>query len=164
MIYQTKHKILNLEESLRRIASWRVHNYSIVFTNGCFDLLHLGHLDYLEKASRLGDKLVIGLNADVSVKMLKGENRPIHDQETRSQMLEAMEFVDMVVIFDEETPQALVEAVSPDVMVKGGDYQVSEIAGADFVLANGGKVEIIPFLEGHSSTGVIERIRSFAED
>ena len=158
-MYQTKDKIHDISSINKKLASWRVNGQKIVFTNGCFDLLHLGHLDYLEKAARLGDRLVVGLNSDQSVKILKGENRPIHGQETRARMLAVMEFVDAVVAFEEETPARLIEAVKPDILVKGGDYQLSEIVGADFVMARGGKVERIAFLEGHSSTGVIGRIR-----
>ena len=158
-MYTSQDKILELSRLKAKIASWRVFSDQIVFTNGCFDLLHLGHIDYLEKARKLGDRLVIGLNSDESVKLLKGDNRPIHSQETRSRILAAMEFIDAIVIFEEETPADLIKSVNPDILVKGGDYELKEIVGADFVLANKGKVEIIPFLEGHSSSDLIEKIK-----
>ncbi len=137
---------------------WRAFNDSIVFTNGCFDILHLGHIDYLSKAADLGDRLIIGINTDTSVRKLKGENRPVLDEHTRAVKLASFSFVDAVVYFDEETPLELIKTLSPDVLVKGGDYSIDTIVGAQEVKANGGKVEIIPFLEGHSTSLIIDKI------
>ena len=144
----------------KQIAKWQVFNDTVVFTNGCFDILHLGHIDYLSKAADLGDRLVIGLNTDASVSKLKGANRPVINQITRAHKLAAMAFVDAVVYFDEETPLELIKTLKPNVLVKGGDYTIETIVGANEVLANNGKVEVIPFLEGHSSTSIIEKIKS----
>jgi rfaE bifunctional protein nucleotidyltransferase chain/domain len=141
------------------ITRWKAFNDKVVFTNGCFDILHLGHIDYLAKAADLGDRLVIGLNADASVSRLKGENRPIIDQKTRAIKLASLVFVDAVVIFQEDTPLNLITSLEPDVLVKGGDYTIDTIVGAREVLARGGSVEVIPFLEGHSTTSIIKRIR-----
>lgn len=127
----------------------------IVFTNGCFDILHLGHVEYLATARSLGDLLIVGLNSDRSVKRLKGEDRPVNPEYARASILAALEFVDYVVLFDEDTPYDLIEAIKPDVLVKGGDYNIDNIVGADLVLANGGKVEIVPLVEGFSTSKII---------
>ena len=132
----------------------------IVFTNGCFDLLHPGHIDYLQKAKNLGDVLFIGLNSDKSVSLLKGNTRPINPVEDRIIMLEALECVDFIVVFEEETPLKLIEKIKPQILVKGGDYTKETIVGADFVIDIGGRVEIIPFKEGYSSTRLIEKIKT----
>ena len=155
----TQDKILSQEAMVRRIRAWRVWGESIVFTNGCFDLLHLGHVDYLEKAGRLGDRLVVGLNADTSVGRLKGADRPLLDENSRARILAALEFVDGVVVFAEDTPQVLIEALEPDVLVKGMDYAASDIVGGSFVEGRGGKIERIELVEGHSTTALIEKIR-----
>ena len=130
----------------------------VVFTNGCFDILHLGHIDYLEKAKALGDQLVIGLNSDASVKQLKGETRPVNEEFARARMLAALGFVDAVCVFGEETPKELIEFILPDVLVKGGDYTVNTIVGADAVMKNGGKVLTIDLVEGFSTTNIIEKL------
>lgn len=135
-----------------------IHSHKIVFTNGCFDVVHFGHVKYLAKARDLGDLLVIGLNSDLSVKRLKGENRPINSQNERAFLLAAFSFVDYVTIFDEDTPEELIREVRPDVLVKGGDYSLDKIVGADFVLANGGTVTTIPFVDGFSSTSIINEL------
>lgn len=137
-----------------------LHSKSIVFTNGCFDILHFGHAYYLAKAKNLADILVIGLNSDASVKRLKGENRPINSELQRAFLLASFSFVDYVTIFDEDTPKQLIEIVKPDILVKGGDYKIDNIVGADFVLANGGKVTTIPFVEGLSTTNIINKINN----
>jgi rfaE bifunctional protein nucleotidyltransferase chain/domain len=142
-----------------QIANWKSFNEKIVFTNGCFDLLHLGHIDYLSKAADLGDRLVIGINTDSSVSRLKGDNRPVIGEVTRATKLAAMAFVDAVVYFDEETPIELISEVKPDILVKGGDYTLDQIVGANEVMKDGGKVEIISFLEGHSSSAIIEKVK-----
>lgn len=133
---------------------------TIVFTNGCFDILHRGHLTYLADAAKLGDALVIGLNSDASVKRLKGESRPINDMEDRKLFLEALKSVATVEVFEEDTPIELIKAVTPDILVKGGDYDISTIVGREHVEANGGKVLTIPFVDGYSSTKMIERIKN----
>lgn len=132
----------------------------IVFTNGVFDILHHGHLDYLAKAASLGNVLVLGLNSDASVKRLKGDERPLNNQNDRAFQLACLLFVDVVCVFEEDTPKDLIEAVKPDVLAKGGDYTIETIVGADFVLANGGQVEVIPFVSGYSTTSLIARIRN----
>lgn len=132
----------------------------IVFTNGCFDLLHAGHTDYLARAADLGDKLIVGLNTDSSVKRLKGSSRPVNDQDARAMVLASLSLVDSVILFEEDTPASLIGKVMPDVLVKGGDYGTDEIAGADQVRANGGSVVSIPLLKGYSTSGIIEKILS----
>lgn len=129
----------------------------IVFTNGCFDILHLGHVQYLAQARELGDILVVGLNADVSVKRLKGDSRPINPEFARAMVLAALQFVDYVILFEEDTPLHLIQKVSPDFLVKGGDYSNEQIVGADFVTQNGGKVITLPFVEGFSTTHIIHQ-------
>jgi rfaE bifunctional protein nucleotidyltransferase chain/domain len=125
-----------------------------------FDLLHLGHITYMAKAAELGDKLIIGLNSDASVKRLKGENRPVNDQSNRAALLATMYFIDAVVVFEEDTPLNLITQIMPDILVKGADYSVENIAGAKEVLANGGEVKTITLVEGHSSTNIINKIKS----
>lgn len=149
---QLKRKVHTVPELITTIHQWKAEHQSIVFTNGCFDLLHLGHIDYLTSAADLGHKFVIGLNSDDSVKRLKGHNRPIKDQYTRLMILAAFNFTDAIVLFEEDTPENLIKQIIPDVLVKGGDYSVSEIVGAQHVMQNGGHVAILPFLNGHSST------------
>lgn len=136
----------------------KLHNRKIVFTNGCFDVLHYGHVRYLLDAKSLGDLLVVGLNSDGSVRRLKGESRPINGEKERAFVLAALEFVDYIVVFEEDTPEKLIETVKPDVLVKGGDYQIENIVGADFVMQNGGTVTTIPFVEGFSSSRIIEQL------
>lgn len=130
----------------------------VVFTNGCFDILHVGHTRYLRDARALGDLLVVGLNSDASVKRLKGPERPIQTEADRGEILASLSSVDYVVVFDEETPQQLIEKVQPDILVKGGDWPVEKIVGSKFVLARGGEVKSLPFHPGHSTTSLIERI------
>lgn len=129
-----------------------------VFTNGCFDVLHYGHVTCLAKARQLGDLLIVGLNSDSSVRRLKGPSRPVNGQEARAMVLAALEIVDYVVLFDEDTPCRLITTIKPDVLTKGGDYTPENIAGADFVKNNGGQIVIIPLEEGFSSTNVINRL------
>ena len=135
-----------------------LHQKKIVFTNGCFDILHVGHITYLAQARQHGDLLVVGLNTDDSVKRLKGPSRPINTQDARAKVLAALESVDYVVLFEEDTPQALIEKVKPDVLIKGGDYSLNNIVGADFVQKLGGKVLTIPFVEGYSTTATIQHL------
>ena len=154
-----KKKIKTLEELLPLRNIWRFQDKKVVFTNGCFDLLHLGHIDYLAKAADLGHVLIIGLNSDRSAAALKGPGRPITAEVSRSQLLAALFFVDAVILFDDETPLKLIEAVMPDVLVKGADYTLDKIVGADIVTAGGGKVETIKYLDGYSTTAIEARIR-----
>lgn len=130
----------------------------VVFTNGCFDVIHRGHITYLAKARELGDCLVVGLNSDASVKRLKGETRPINRENDRAFVLAALQFIDYIILFEEDTPQELIKQVKPNILVKGGDYQIENIVGADFVLANGGQVLTLPFVDGFSSTKIIQSI------
>lgn len=131
----------------------------VVFTNGCFDILHRGHLEYLQAAADLGDILIVGLNSDESVKRLKGENRPINNQNDRAFALASLVFVDAVVIFDEDTPLELIQRVKPNVLAKGGDYSIDTIVGADFIKNIGGDVQVIPFVDGYSTTQIIEKMK-----
>lgn len=159
-MYHSSQKIYQTREDLAStLALWQFKGYSVVFTNGCFDLLHLGHVDYLEKAAALGDKLVLGLNTDTSVSRLKGPSRPLQSEESRARVLAALEFVDVVIPFDEDTPKELIEFVKPDVLVKGADYKEEDIVGGQFVKANGGRVERIQFVDGYSSTAIINKIK-----
>ena len=138
----------------------KLHRQKIVFTNGCFDVLHYGHVRYLLEAKKLGDILVVGLNSDESVRRLKGPTRPVNGEKERAFVLAALACIDYVVIFGEDTPKELIETVIPDVLVKGGDYDLSNIVGADFVTQNGGTVTTIPFVEGFSSTHIIEQLKT----
>lgn len=151
-------KIINQNDLNSKLATWKFLGKKIVFTNGCFDLLHLGHLDYLAKARNLGDLMIIGLNADESVRKLKGPSRPIKNEVERAVQLACLFFVDAVVIFKEETPLNLIKLVQPDVLVKGGDYAMNQIVGADVVIAKGGEVKTIDFVEGYSSSKLISKI------
>jgi len=151
-------KILSMEQLRRACAYWNFKNKKIVFTNGCFDILHLGHIEYLTKAADLGDVLIVGMNSDRSAHSLKGNNRPINDEHSRSMVLASLRFVTAVVIFDEPTPYELIKAVQPDILVKGKDYKAEEIVGQDVVLAKGGKVMTIELTPGYSTTGIEEKI------
>jgi len=155
----TENPCTPLHEAERRVRQWRTQGKCIVFTNGCFDLLHPGHIDYLEQAGDLGDVLIIGLNDDASTRRLKGDKRPVNPLAYRARMLMALKAVDMVVPFSEDTPLNLITALMPDLLVKGGDYEPDEIVGAGQVRANGGQVVVMPFIEGHSTTALIARIR-----
>ncbi len=141
----------------------RTNKQSIVFTNGCFDLLHPGHMDYLQKAKTLGDVLIVALNSDDSVRQIKGESRPVNSLNDRIAMLAALECVDFVTSFQEDTPYNLIDAIKPDILVKGGDYTKDEIVGADIVEDNGGELKILDFLPGYSSSDLIKRIQKLNE-
>lgn len=153
-------KICNIEELKRRLAQWRVKSDRIVFTNGCFDILHVGHLHTLKESIQLGDKLIVGLNSDASVSRLKGKERPIVNQLDRSEMLAAFEMVDAVIIFEDDTPEELIQMIKPDVLCKGGDWSIENIVGGDFVKSYGGQVVSIPFVQGYSSSSLINKIKS----
>lgn len=150
-------KIVDFSKIKDLVSNWKKEGNSIVFTNGCFDVLHYGHVSYLAEASDLGDKMIIGLNSDSSVRRLKGETRPINGQHERAVLLSALQFVDAVVTFDEDTPENLINTIAPDFLVKGGDYTIDTIVGADFVMSYGGKVITIPIVENFSSTLIIKR-------
>lgn len=141
------------------IAQAKTLGKKIVFTNGCFDILHVGHVTYLEKASKYGDIMVIGLNSDNSVRRLKGESRPINNENDRAIILTSLKSIDYVTIFDEDTPENLIKELTPDVLIKGGDYNIKDIVGAEYVKKNGGKVAIIPLVQGKSTTNIINKMQ-----
>jgi len=145
-------------EFFPKLREWNQSSKKVVFTNGCFDLIHRGHIDSLSKAAALGDRLIVGLNSDVSVKILKGPNRPLIDQNSRAILVASLFMVDAVILFNEETPYELIKAIIPDVLVKGSEYQIEEIAGFDVVLAAGGQVERIELTEGFSTSDLIQKI------
>jgi rfaE bifunctional protein nucleotidyltransferase chain/domain len=154
-------KIIKSHEELSRLlAYWNFKDQKIVFTNGCFDILHKGHIDYLAKAASLGDVLVLGLNTDDSVRRIKGDARPIQDEESRAQILAAMQFIDAIVMFDEDTPYELIKTVQPDFLVKGSDYSAEDIVGYDVVMSKGGQVVTIDFLEGYSTSRIVDKIKN----
>ena len=155
----TASKITSRDAVPALMHRWHLKNERVVFTNGCFDILHLGHIDYLERAKMLGTKLIVGLNSDTSVRELKGEGRPIQDEQARARLLAALQFVDAVVIFGEETPRDLIVEVGPDVLVKGNDYQIEEIAGAKEVLAAGGEVKTVSLVDGYSTTNIVQQMK-----
>ena len=157
-IEQIKRKIVCRKDLKELILKWRNANERIVFTNGCFDLLHLGHVDYLAKAKDLGERLIIGVNTDSSVKRLKGEHRPLQDGNSRLHILAALQSVDAVVLFDEDTPYELIKEIEPDILVKGADYKIENIVGYDIVVSRGGSVQTIEFIEGYSTTLIEKRI------
>ena len=148
-------KILHERTLTKQSKLWKSKGHTLVFTNGCFDILHLGHIEYLEKAKNLGDFLVVGLNSDASVKRLKGPTRPVNPAHARAKMLAALVMVDAVVVFEEDTPYELVKKVQPDVLIKGGDYKIENIVGADFVIQNGGIVKTIEYIKGFSTTQLL---------
>lgn len=154
-----RQKILFPENLSPTLNRWRDHRQKIVFTNGCFDILHVGHVEYLAQAKEKGDVLIIGLNSDNSVRRLKGENRPINPQNARAELLASLFFVDLVVIFEEDTPYQLIEIVQPDVLVKGADYQAKDVVGYDIVTKKGGKVETIELVEGFSTTKILQKLQ-----
>ena len=151
-------KIHSLNAIQMQVQKWRVAQQKITFTNGCFDLLHYGHIHYLAQAADLADCLIVGLNSDASVKRLKGIHRPIKNEKDRAHILAALMFVDAIIVFEEDTPYTLIETIQPDVLVKGGDWQPEQIVGADIVLARGGKVLSLPFIEGYSTTFLENKI------
>lgn len=155
-----KDKIVTTDQLKKLLSLWRFHDHKIVFTNGCFDILHAGHVDYLAQARDQGNILVLGLNTDASVKRQnKSPERPVNNEEARALVLAGLESVDAIVFFDEDTPLELVKMVQPDVLVKGNDYKAEDIVGYDLVVAKGGKVVTIPLLEGFSTTGLINKLK-----
>jgi rfaE bifunctional protein nucleotidyltransferase chain/domain len=160
-VCSTGYKVVDWEAAARWVKELQAAGQKVVFTNGCFDLLHPGHIHYLDEARSLGDALVVGVNTDASVKRLgKGPGRPLTPEADRARVLAALACVDRVVLFAEDTPLNLITRLAPDILVKGGDYQLHEIVGRDVVLARGGRVVALPFVPGYSTTGLIDRIRS----
>ena len=156
----SEQKINDKETAKKTVSYWKQLGQEVVFTNGCFDILHLGHVDYLEKARQKGDKLVVGLNEDVSVKKLKGKFRPINDEYARARLIASLQFVDLVVFFSEDTPLQLIKYLLPDILVKGSDYSISNIVGKQIVEEYGGKVETVDLVDGYSTTKIVERINN----
>ncbi len=154
-----QNKIKSRSEAKQVVAEWAEQGEKIAFTNGCFDIVHRGHVDYLSRAKDLGTKLVLGLNTDASVQRLKGPDRPVVDEYSRAILLAALQFIDLVVLFDEDTPYELIKDLQPDILVKGSDYKAEDIVGYDVVTAKGGKVETIDFVEGFSTTSIVEKIK-----
>ena len=153
-------KIFTNSTLLKAVELWRFKDRKIVFTNGCFDLLHYGHIDYLSKAASMGNVLIVGLNTDASVSRIKGPNRPINDEQSRLHIMASLFFVSAVVLFDDPTPLELIKMVKPDILVKGGDYKIEEIVGYDVVKANGGETRIIEFVPGFSTSAIEQKIRN----
>jgi rfaE bifunctional protein nucleotidyltransferase chain/domain len=152
-------KIFTLDGLLHQVKRWRLHNKKIVFTNGVFDILHEGHIASLSEAASYGHVLIVGVNTDASVKRLKGESRPVNNENSRALLLASLVMTDGILLFDEDTPLNLISAILPDVLVKGGDYTIDQIAGAREVMANGGEVKIVPILEGFSTTAIIQKMK-----
>lgn len=155
-----RNKIISGNDLAQSLAIWKFQGQKIVFTNGCFDILHLGHIDYLAKAADLGQVLLIGLNTDASVSRIKGPHRPLQNQDSRAMVLASLGFVTAVVLFDEDTPYELISLVQPDILVKGADYKPEEIIGYDIVKANGGDVVTLEFLPGYSTSAIEQKIRN----
>lgn len=153
-------RIFTLDTLIHQVRRWRLHNKKIVFTNGVFDILHEGHIASLSEAASYGHILIVAVNTDASVKRLKGESRPVNNENSRALLLASLVMVDAVILFDEDTPLQLIKAVLPDVLVKGGDYTLDQIVGASEVMANGGEVKIVPVLEGFSTTSIIEKMKN----
>ena len=157
-----KKKIKTFDELVITTKKWKSENKKIVFTNGCFDILHFGHLSYLANAKEEGDFLVVALNSSNSISRLKGEHRPINDDLTRVHMMASLDFVDSVVVFDEDTPYELIKKIIPNILVKGGDWKIHEIVGSDIVIKSGGEVKSLPFVKGYSTTRIVEKIKTEA--
>ena len=159
-IFHFNNNEISLSALGRELAFAHFRNKKIVFTNGCFDILHLGHIDYMNKSAQYGDILIVGLNSDISVKKIKGENRPVNKEDARAILLASLKFVDLVVLFDEDTPYELIKFIQPDVLIKGSDYEAEKIIGYDVVKAKNGEIITIDFVDGYSTTSIIEKIKS----
>ena len=155
-----KNKIFNKNNLLEKLEIWRDANKKIVFTNGCFDLIHLGHIEVLARSADLGDILIIGVNTDSSIKELKGNNRPIIEENSRAQQLASLEFVDAVILFNEQTPLELIKVIKPNVITKGGDYNSEQVVGNEITVKNEGEVIIIPLTQGYSTTSILDKIKN----
>lgn len=154
-----RNKIFKRPALAAQCAEWKNQGRKVVFANGCFDILHKGHLEILTRSAEFGDILVVALNTDTSVKKLKGDLRPVNNEDFRTWMMASLEIVDAVVLFDEETPAELIKAITPDIIVKGGDYTVDQVVGAEHVISHGGEVKIFPIVKGYSTTGIIDAIQ-----
>jgi rfaE bifunctional protein nucleotidyltransferase chain/domain len=154
-----KSKIYSLLDLEQQVNTWKQSGEEIVFTNGCFDIIHKGHIEMLVQTADLGNRLIVGLNSDSSIQKLKGKNRPIIDEQSRAILLASFSFVDAVILFSEDTPINLISSLKPDVLAKGGDYEISTIVGHKVVQENGGQVILVPFVEGFSSTAIIDKIK-----
>ena len=157
---RVKNKIFNKNNLLEKLQIWRGANKKIVFTNGCFDLIHLGHIEVLARSADLGDILIIGVNTDSSIKELKGNNRPIIEENSRAQQLASLEFVDAVILFNEQTPLELIKVIKPNVITKGGDYNPEQVVGNEIAVKNEGEVIIIPLTQGYSTTSILDKIKN----
>ena len=155
-----KSKIFSLDKLKNQVNTWKKAGKKVVFTNGCFDIIHRGHIEVLALTANLGDKLIIGINSDQSIQKLKGKDRPIIDEQSRAFLLAALSFVDAIVLFSEDTPLKLISTLLPDVLAKGGDYEIETIVGHEIVQQNGGEVILVPFLDGFSSTNIIDKIKN----
>lgn len=158
-IQAIEQKIMTLPQLMARVAAWRITGKKIAFTNGCFDILHEGHIFSLNAAASEADYLIVGVNSDKSVKKLKGPDRPVNNEHSRSLILASLAVTDAIIVFDEDTPHTLITTLLPDVLVKGGDYTIEQIVGSKEVIANGGRVVINPIVEGFSTTGIIQHIK-----
>ena len=156
-----KSKMYTLSDLKIQSDKWKENGDKVVFTNGCFDLVHRGHVEVLANTADLGDRLIIGLNSDSSIQELKGENRPIIDENSRAILLASLQFVDAIVLFSEETPRNLIETIVPNILAKGGDYKVREIVGHEVVLENGGEVILVPFIVGFSTSNIVDKIKKY---
>jgi len=157
---RVKNKIFNKNNLFEKLETWRDANKKIVFTNGCFDLIHLGHIEVLARSADLGDILIIGVNTDSSIKELKGNNRPIIEENSRAQQLASLEFVDAVILFNEQTPLELIKVIKPNVITKGGDYTSKQVVGNEIAFKNEGEVIIIPLTQGYSTTSILDKIKN----
>ena len=155
-----KAKIFNIKDLSQIIKKWRLNGDKIIFTNGCFDLIHLGHLEILARSADLGDKLIVGINSDMSIKKIKGNSRPIIEEDSRAKQLAAIEFIDAVILFNEDTPYNLINILKPDVLTKGGDYKKNDIVGNELINKEQGDVVIIPLTQGFSTTSILEKIKN----
>ena len=159
MPLQTSDKICDLTVALQRRSAWKMASEQVVFTNGCFDILHLGHVDYLEKARQTGTKMIVAVNSDASVRVLKGPERPVNSEYARARIIASLQFVDLVIVFNDETPLELITELLPDILVKGDDYSFETIVGAKEVVAAGGQVKTIPLVPSYSTTGIIQKLK-----
>jgi rfaE bifunctional protein nucleotidyltransferase chain/domain len=159
MPVSTQYKICELAEAQQLRNTWKLAGEQVVFTNGCFDILHLGHVDYLEKARQTGTKMIVAVNSDASVRILKGPERPVNSEYARARIIASLQFVDLVVVFHEETPLELINSLLPDILVKGDDYSLETIVGAKEVISAGGQVKTIPLVPSYSTTGIIQKLK-----
>jgi rfaE bifunctional protein nucleotidyltransferase chain/domain len=153
-------KIYTLDQLIDKVSNWKDQNKKIVFTNGCFDLIHLGHVEVLARSSDLGDRLIVAINSDESIIKIKGKNRPIIEEESRVKQIAALDFVDAVILFNQDTPINIISSITPNVITKGGDYKISDVVGYEIVQKNNGEVVIIPLTQGYSTTSILDKIKN----